>query len=296
MSSDIRIAVDFYDHPKTVKLMAAFGAEGVVRLQRLWIWAARYRPKGILSKMDDLDWIAAFDYNGSDATSNATSMRDALLRIGFLEKGRHGRVKIHDWNEHNPYVFYAPERKQRAKNAAKARWGKKIPTEHNSCGTHADSNATSNATGNAPSPSPSPIPRNNTTTFGGSRRPSRKRETSTPDHKRFIEFWMTEYERQFNVKYAFNGGKDAKHVQKLLKDFGYERLCGMALIFLNTDDQWVLSKGITLGVFQSQANPIAQQMTLKERKRNGSAAAQGGTGKPVQASGDKYAGLRYDNE
>ena len=73
-----------------------------------------------------------------------------MLKSGFLEKNGNGEYKLHDWEDHQPWVCHADERSQRAKEAALARWGSKSNANsmRGACETHTKRNA----------PSPSPIP------------------------------------------------------------------------------------------------------------------------------------------
>gem|GEM_PF-3376415 len=48
---DIRIVVDFFAHPKTVKLERCLGLEGVKALLLLWAWAEKHRSNGDLSRI-----------------------------------------------------------------------------------------------------------------------------------------------------------------------------------------------------------------------------------------------------
>ena len=49
MNNDIRLSVEFFDHPKTVKLQRRLGVGAVICLQRLWIWTAQNRSNGVFS-------------------------------------------------------------------------------------------------------------------------------------------------------------------------------------------------------------------------------------------------------
>ena len=64
MSGDFRVALDFLDHPKTVRLKAAVGAEGIFCLMRLWAFAGNYRPRGILTGMNPDDIALAAKWPG----------------------------------------------------------------------------------------------------------------------------------------------------------------------------------------------------------------------------------------
>ena len=40
MNIDIRLKLDLFEHPKLQKLRRRLGAEGVLSLLRLWLWAS----------------------------------------------------------------------------------------------------------------------------------------------------------------------------------------------------------------------------------------------------------------
>ena len=86
---------DFFDHPKTKMLKAAYGKRGVHALMTLWASTAEKHP-------DDGVWRNA---TAEDITRAASWRRDpqefvdALCRIGFLDRLPDGYA-IHDWKEH----------------------------------------------------------------------------------------------------------------------------------------------------------------------------------------------------
>jgi hypothetical protein len=167
---DIRIKVGFFNHPKTQQFKTLFGAEGIIALIKLWLFAAEYRPKGILTDLSEKAILSIMGLNEqqvgpqTDSTSSSTAsiagdLLDALLKLRFLEKDRKGVYRIHDWKEHNPYAYFAPERSAKASKAAAIRYGKRNNLE---CTGHKGMKARSNAGGkagsnakrNAPSPAP----------------------------------------------------------------------------------------------------------------------------------------------
>ncbi len=142
---DIRLDQSFWDNIKILRLKKSAGAEGVLDLLKLWSWAADHKPSGDLSGMPD-DEI-------ENAARIAVGMLSAL-RSACLVDGVEGHRKIHDWQEHQPWVFHAKDRSRLAKAAAEQRWsGPRKPVKR---GFYADSNAERNAERNAPSPIPSP--------------------------------------------------------------------------------------------------------------------------------------------
>lgn len=104
MNTDIRLSVNFFTHPKTVKLIRQLGLEGVVSLLRLWLWTAQNRPGGALSGMDvdDIEIAAGWQGEQGAFVSTVTSLR--LLDV--IGEGH----RLHDWEEHNPWQSEAESR------------------------------------------------------------------------------------------------------------------------------------------------------------------------------------------
>ena len=164
MNTDIRLSVDFWDHPKTLKLERKMGLPGVSALLRLWCWAGKYRPTGFLSDMDSHDAAIAARWKGSPE-----DFVSSLIEIGWIDSGE--ILYLHDWNDHQTWAIGAPERSERARKAANIRHrntGEHAVSMPSACGEHASSNAQSmlkpcpsaqsmpDVCPNAPSPSPLP--------------------------------------------------------------------------------------------------------------------------------------------
>jgi hypothetical protein len=138
MNKDIRLDVDFWDHPKTEALVKALGVYAPVSLQRLWCWAAKYKPNGILSGMDAKDIERAAKWRGKRRSSGALVTH--LLALRFLDE-RDGTFAIHDWADWNGWALHAHERSALGRKAASARWtgdAHHADTNGTSVGHHAD--------------------------------------------------------------------------------------------------------------------------------------------------------------
>jgi len=109
MTTDIRISVEFWDHPKTIKLQTRLGLEAVKNLQLLWMWVAKNRPDGILSRMDDEDVELASRWHGEPGAFLKT-----LANLKFLEKSNEVYT-IHDWRSHNPWAAESATRSDKAR-------------------------------------------------------------------------------------------------------------------------------------------------------------------------------------
>lgn len=147
MNTDIRLSVEFLDHPKTVKLQRRLGLESVFCLLRLWTWAAQNRSEGILHNMDAESIEIAARWAGEPDT-----FLDTLISLAFVDE-KDGVCCLHNWDIHQEYVASEQARVDKARKAAQARWGKgqALPEEEKSiakdnselCPDDATSNATS---------------------------------------------------------------------------------------------------------------------------------------------------------
>lgn len=182
MADDIRFSVNFWQHPKTIKLTRKGGLEAVRSLQILWCFCAQERTDGLLSGMDVDDIEIAADWRGEPGR-----FVELLLAGSWLERLEGDTYALHGWEERQAYVSKKKLRQEQAKAAAEKRWQEKrgvqpaMPDDamSNADGmrpaskTHADSNADSceqhcpqheaamldHAQRNAPLPDPLPDPK-----------------------------------------------------------------------------------------------------------------------------------------
>ena len=106
----------------------------------------------------------------------------------------------------------------------------------------------------------------------------KKRVSLSPDHKPFIEFFVTAYLEKFKQKYHFVGGRDGKTVQALLKDFDIGTLKAATHRFF--DDDWIRENGaLTLTVFRGQINKFINPLPTKRKKNIGHTAGKEDYGK-----------------
>lgn len=172
MNSDIRISVNFVQHPKTKKTIRKYGHAAIISIIALWGFAAQRRPEGNLTGMDVDDIAIAACWDGDEQ-----EFFDMCVSMKWIDVYENGEIHLHGWKEAQGYVINAPARAERSRRAAQARWEKREKKElEQISGDNANSNASSmlNAcsthaqrmpeamrnpeNGNAPSPSPSPSP------------------------------------------------------------------------------------------------------------------------------------------
>ena len=165
--NDMRIDVDFVDHIKTKRLIRKLGFEGFYSLVSLFSIAAKMYSKGYLTGCTEADIEEFAKWDGEPGLFIETIMDLSML---FLEKDGE-TYHIHDWQEHQGWVFRSKERSEQCREAAyelhkqkKALQKKRVNskckndiTERNA-ERNAERSAERSAERNAPSPSPSPIP------------------------------------------------------------------------------------------------------------------------------------------
>ena len=118
MNIDIRLSLEFFDHPKVGKLEKRLGLEGVFCLLKLWAWTAKNRSGGKLAGLDEEDVEFAARWNGEDGKLVAT-----LLDLRLLEE-QDGVFFIHDWEDHQGYASKSEERSRRGSAGAAGKWKK----------------------------------------------------------------------------------------------------------------------------------------------------------------------------
>ena len=149
--ADIRLATDFFDHPKTLMLQADHGAEAVLSLQRIWCWAATNRSKGILRGLDKKRLMII--------ARCSEAVIDSMIKEGFIDHKKN-IYSLHNWKKNQSYAFYAEERSAKARKAAKARYSAKTKKKE-PCSEHARGIAEKvlkQDSSTAPSPDPDPVP------------------------------------------------------------------------------------------------------------------------------------------
>lgn len=141
MVSDIRLSVEFFHSLNTRKLLRLLGAEGVIALLKIWIYAANHHPTGNLEGILDDDLATVADWPGEPGALVA-----ALEASGYVLRNSEG-FSLRDWDLLQPWASTQAERSEAAKILAQKRWMRSASAPQ--------------SVGNAPFPSlpsPSPIP------------------------------------------------------------------------------------------------------------------------------------------
>ncbi len=152
---DFRIKTSWRSHRKRRRLKRLLGAEGVLAIEDIWSYCAAERPDGDLTGLTNQDIADEADYDG-DADELVRVLCEECQLIGGIS----GMYRIHDWEDHNPYVATGDSRSEAGKKNAHKRWHVKRGVFDDSCefcrldANPSDGNA-NNANPNAPSSHPS---------------------------------------------------------------------------------------------------------------------------------------------
>lgn len=117
---DIRLSTEFWDHPKTVKLIRRIGLEGIRSLQILWLWTRVNRPEGILTGMNAEDIEIAARWEGEPERFVNESLNVRWIDVNDET------YSLHDWGEHNPWSADSVERGDKARFSRMAKTHKKL--------------------------------------------------------------------------------------------------------------------------------------------------------------------------
>lgn len=117
--TDIRISTQFFSDIKIMRLTALCGSDGVIGLQKLWIFAAQHKPDGALSDVTDKEIPLITGVQSPEYLN-------VLIDLDLLARNADGTLFIVNWGKHQSWVVGAPERSESARKAAAARWKKRI--------------------------------------------------------------------------------------------------------------------------------------------------------------------------
>lgn len=152
---DMRINLNFVDHPKVKRLIRKAGYEAFYGLIRLFSIAGKMYQKGLFRgcTIEDIEDFA--DWHGEDGF-----LVDAMVSVGFMVHTSEGYA-IHDWEHHQPWIYHADARSEQARKAIETRWERRRNRQigaPDTVGIRGEYGANTNSNTPLPSPSPSPSP------------------------------------------------------------------------------------------------------------------------------------------
>ena len=116
---DLRLDTGLPGKGKTRRFIRLIGDHGFACLIRLWCHAGIHHTKGILRDMtyDDIEEAAAWK-------GDKGIFVETLLDERWLDKLGNGDLALHDWKEHQPWLYFSEERSNVARQKALTRWSK----------------------------------------------------------------------------------------------------------------------------------------------------------------------------
>lgn len=160
--NDMRLSLDFVDHPKVRKLIRKAGYEGFYSLIKLFSMAGKLYQKGVLKDLEIEDIEDLCEWHGEEG-----KLVETLIDVCFIDKTQNCFI-IHDWRHHQPWIYHADARSEQAKKAIEARWEKAKNRKEDTKNTdsirpvireYTNSDTDRNTPLPLPLPLPSPIPK-----------------------------------------------------------------------------------------------------------------------------------------
>ena len=112
----LNLDLDYFTHPKTMRLIALCGDGADIFPVRLWAYCGKYHAvKGTLEGYSIEEIERVIGWKGDKGT-----LITAMIKVGFLHQDENNVFYIHDWNDHEGHIITY---KERSKKANKARWG-----------------------------------------------------------------------------------------------------------------------------------------------------------------------------
>jgi len=93
---------DYWDHPKTLRMIELLGPRGETIPLKMWSWAAKFKLSGVFNSPAQLALACRFK-------GDPTKVQDALKDAGFLDPDG---LTIHDWMERSGRGIAAVEVKR----------------------------------------------------------------------------------------------------------------------------------------------------------------------------------------
>lgn len=114
---DINLDCDYFDHPKTRRLIGLLGRGAAELPLRLWTYCGKFHPEsGRLAGHSAQEIESIVQWWGKSG-----DMVNAMLRVGFIEEEKDGTLSVHNFKDRQGHIAAL---KERGKKAAVARWAK----------------------------------------------------------------------------------------------------------------------------------------------------------------------------
>ena len=211
VNKDIRIDLGFFDHRKTRKLVSRFGLEAAWGLLRLWAFAARDRPSGVLAGMTAVDVAMEMRVSLDPDELVGYMTSDDCRWLDMVD----GVYSIHGWSEHNPWAAGAQDRSDASRFSRMAKTHPQIFKDLQAKGVRAVSTEEYQSltkpqriVNAALSPAPSPAPK--------SKDMSKPKKLANPSVRVLQEYLVSAFEKRYGVSPVMNYAAIGKQLLVLL--------------------------------------------------------------------------------
>lgn len=117
----LNLDLNYFDHPKTRRLIGILGPMADILPLRLWAYCAKIHPSdGVLKGYSDqeIHGVIGADNDAHTSPMGSFTVTDALVRVGFLKRIKNGCACV-DWLQHQGHLEAFS---RRGKEANKRRW------------------------------------------------------------------------------------------------------------------------------------------------------------------------------
>lgn len=120
--AEINLDLDYFEHPKTIRLMGRLGKGAAELPLRLWVYTGKFHAKdGVLTGYSVSDIEAVVKWWGKRGECVA-----AMVGVKFLDQLPGGTYAVHNWTQRAGHIYAF---KEAGKALSKKRWVKAPPPQ-----------------------------------------------------------------------------------------------------------------------------------------------------------------------
>lgn len=241
----LNLDLDYFDHPKTVRLVALCGPEAEVCPIKLWAHAGKFFPEiGLLKGYSAAEVEAFAKWRGAPGALVA-----GLLKVGFMHETPDG-FQMHEWLDHEGHLQAF---KERARKASAARWDS-IKDASSIPQASAKDSAKKSPIPTMPSVPSKPSLKEKTSAAPAAPqpvKPKKHEEPTAPFWKETVDFISESWKRKKGSAFYWRG----QHFKNLKILIGLYQPWGVMALwetYLQLQDPWAKNAGYSFEMFESK--------------------------------------------